>query len=137
MVKESIETKVNEENLQNNIEDETQVDQQRLDGLFMNWMNILKESKNEITPVRRFSYYVHALTSDYLKLLMAVYHNLKVKNYWTRQDIETIRKIQQRIKEENYSLFKTAWESKVEKLNRICSRRGVNEGCRSRGSHGA
>ena len=42
LCKESIETKINEENLRNNIEDETQIDQQRLDKLFMNWMNILK-----------------------------------------------------------------------------------------------
>ena len=50
---------------------------------------------------------------------MAVYHDLKMKNHWTRQDIETLKELQQRIKEESYSLYKTAWENKVEKLNRI------------------
>ena len=82
-------------------------------------MNILKECRDEVIPVRQFTYYVHALNSDYLKLLMVVYHDLKTKNHWTRQDIETLKELQQRIKEESYSLYKTAWENKVEKLNRI------------------
>ena len=87
--------------------------------MFESWMNILINTMNEVVPKTRCIFYVHPKNSDFLRLLMISYGNLKKKNYWIREDIERLKEIQQDLKNENLRLHREAWDNKIDKLNRI------------------
>ena len=47
------------------------------------------------------------------------YRDLAAKPVWTRADMDMIKELQRRMREENLRLYREAWEEKVEYLNTI------------------
>ena len=82
-------------------------------------MAIITETRDDIIPKAKLTYYIYARESDYLKLLEDICKNILNKLYWTRVDLEILKEMQRRIKEENLRLYKKAWETKIESLNEI------------------
>ena len=83
------------------------------------WINIIKETRDEIIPKMKINYYIHARDSDYLKLLEITYNQILNKPIWTREDLDIIKELQRQILEENLRLSKEAWETKINWLNDI------------------
>ena len=83
-----------------------------LQDLYGCWYGSIEASLEETTPTTKLTYYLHARDSDYLKLLEVTYRNICNKQYWTREDIEILKNIQQRIREEDLRLFREEWERK-------------------------
>ena len=93
--KTKVDEKMAQENKRYDLNNDDRVDANRPDIMFESWMNILINTMNEVIPKTRHILYVYPKTSDFLRLLMISYGNLKRKNYWTREDIERLKEIQQ------------------------------------------
>ena len=124
--------KTNWETFKNNLEARTErtfnledlgsrmnIDADEIEELYGQWYKNIDATLEETTQKRRMSFYIHARDSDFLKLLEINYQNLSRKPVWTTEDMETIRNIQQLMREENLRLYREAWEKKLEHLNRI------------------
>ena len=66
-----------------------------LEDLYRSWYEAIESSVEETSPKTRPSYYLHAQESDYLKLLEITYQDMTNKPYWTRDDIEVLKNLQQ------------------------------------------
>ena len=119
LFKEKIEMKIETENRNNDLTQKNDVDALIIENNIIKWLSIITETCDEIIPKAKFTYYIHARESDYLKLLEDIYKNILNKLYWTRLDIEILKETQRRLKEENLRLYKEAWETKIEYLNEI------------------
>ena len=120
LFKERIEEKVNNADRENNLNDRNDIDATVIETSISNWINIIKEKRDEIVPKRSLNYFIHDRDSDYLKLLEDIYKTIIRKPFWSRHDLNVIREIQGRILEENLRLSREAWETKINHLNEIC-----------------
>ena len=101
------------------LQERRDIDAEEIEDLFKKWYEAIEDTLEETTPTTRIRYYLHARNSDLLKLLELTYRNLTHKPFWTVNDINLIRNIQQRMREENLRLYREEWETKVESLNRV------------------
>ena len=95
------------------------IDAEAVERMYRQWYEVIEHTLNETSPKVKISYYLHARDSDYLRLLEINYRNLTNRPIWTRDDIETLKNIQQQIREENLRLYREEWEKKIKDLNRI------------------
>ena len=101
------------------VNDRNDIDATVIETSLPNWINIIKETRDEIVPKRSLNYFIHARDSDYLKLLENIYKAIICKPFWSRHDLDVIKEIQRRLLEENLRLSKEAWETKINHLNEI------------------
>ena len=120
LFKEKIEEKIENENVNNNLTYRQDIDAAIIENSINKWINIIKETRDEIIPKTKINYYIHARDSDYLKLLEITCNQILNKPIWTREDLYIIKELQKRILEENLRLSKEAWETKINWLNDIC-----------------
>ena len=120
LFKEKIEEKIENENVNNNLTDRPDIDMTIIENSINNWINIIKETRDEVIPKTTINYFIHARDSDYLKLLEITYNQILNKPIWTREDLDIIKELQRRILEENLRLSQEAWETKISWLNDIC-----------------
>ena len=120
LFKEKIEEKIESENVNNNLTDRQDIDATIIENSINKWLNIIKDTRDEVIPKTKINYYIHARDSDYLKLLEIMYNQILNKPIWTREDLDIIKELQRRILEENLRLSKEAWEAKINWLNNIC-----------------
>ena len=66
-----------------------------LEDLYRSWYEAIESSLEETSPKTRLSYYLHTRESNYLKLLEITYQDMTNKPYWTRDDIEVLKNLQQ------------------------------------------
>ena len=85
----------------------------------LRWIEIIKDTRDDVIPKGKISYFLHARESDYLRILEDTYKVIWHKPVWSRHDLEIIRELQRRIKDENLRLSKEAWERTVHHLNDI------------------
>ena len=111
--------KTETENRNNDLTQRNDVDALIIENNIIKWLSIITETRDEIIPKAKLTYYIHARESDYLKLLEDLSKNIINKLYWTRLDLEILKKTQRRLMEENLRLCKEAWETKIEYLNEI------------------
>ena len=119
LFKEKIEEKINNANRENSLNDKNDIDAEVIETSLSNWINIIKDTRDEIVPKRSLNYFIHARESDYLKLLENIYKLIISKPFGTRHDLDVIKQIQRRLLEENLRLSKKAWETKINHLNEI------------------
>ena len=119
LFKERIKEKINNANRENNLNDRNDIDAIVIEISISNWINIIKETRDEMVPKRSLNYFIHARDSDYLKLLEDIYKTIISKPFWSRHDLNVIKEIQGRLLEENLRLSKEAWETKINHLNEI------------------
>ena len=80
---------------------------------------VIEHSLDETSPKVKRNYFLHARDSDYLRLMEITYRDLAAKPVWTRADMDMIKELQRRMREENLRLYREAWEEKVEYLNTV------------------
>ena len=102
------------------LQERRDIDAEEIEDLYERWYEAIEDTLKEKTPTTRIRYYLHARNTEFLKLLELNYRNLMHKSFWTINDIDLIRNIQQRTREENLRLYREEWETKVENLNREC-----------------
>ena len=108
LFKERIEEKINNANRENNLNDRNDIDTTKIETSLSNWINIIKETRDEIVPKRSLNYFIYTRDSDYLKLLENIYKTIIHKLFWSRHDLDVIKEIQRRLLEENLRLSKEA-----------------------------
>ena len=101
------------------METKTDIDAGKIEKYYGHWYKAIEDSLEETSPTTKISFYLHAGDSDFLRLLEITYRGLTTKPFWTRDDIELLRNIQQRIREENLRLYREEWEKKIENLDQI------------------
>ena len=76
------------------------INKDKIDTSLKNWMKIIDDAAYKNIPTKRVQYYVHPQESDYIKLLKEQYKQLRAINSWTREQLDILKNIQERIKEE-------------------------------------
>ena len=82
-------------------------------------MKIIDNAANKNIPTKRVQYYVHPQESDYIRLLEEQYKQLRATNNWTREQLDILKNIQDRIKEESSRLYNDMWNTKIREINDI------------------
>ena len=82
-------------------------------------MKTITNAANEAIPIRKMNYLIHPPDSDFLKLLVNMYNQLKNLNNWNRYQLYLIRNIQEQIKQENLRLYNETWLRKINKIQNI------------------
>ena len=83
------------------------------------WMENIITVANASIPKTKVNYLVHPIDSDYLKLLMNMYVQLRNQNYWNRQQLYQLRLIQEQIRTESLRLYNEKWSEKMAKTQEI------------------
>ena len=94
LFKEKIEEKIESENINNNLTDRRDIDATIIENGINKWINIIKETRDEVIPKTKINYYIHARDSDYLKLIEITYNQILNKSIWTREDLDIIKELQ-------------------------------------------
>ena len=102
LFKERIETEIEVQNRNNDLSQRNDMDVPVIENNIIKWLSIITETRDEIIPKAKLTYYIHARESDYLKLLEDIHKNIPNELYWTREDLEILREMQRRIIEENF-----------------------------------
>ena len=103
----------------NEIEQRNDINADTIEEFYGEWYGVIERSLEETSPKVKRTYFLHARDSDYLRLMETVYRDLAAKPVWTRADMDMIKELQRRMREENLRLYREAWEEKVEYLNTV------------------
>ena len=101
------------------ISDLNNVNKETIDAEIERWMKTITNSAKEAIPIRKMNYLIHPPDSDFLRVLVNMYNQLKNLNPWNRHQLHLIRNIQEQIKQENLRLYNETWSSKINKIQNI------------------
>ena len=101
LFKEKLETQIDQIFDLDEMQNRRDIDAGAVENMHKQWYEAIEHTLEETSPKVKISYYLHARDSDYLRLLEINYQNLTNRPIWTKDDIETLKNIQQQIREEN------------------------------------
>lgn len=87
-----------------------------IDEAMGRWMADIIDVTNEVIPEKEKMYYTHPIDSDFIKILEMTYDTLRNKVFWTEDDRQMIRNIQEQIKEEATRMTNVKWTKTIEQV---------------------